>query len=168
MLMHIPLWVFAVLALVLALGVSQTRSREVTPGRSATIAAAMVAYSLWGACSAFGLAWMPLAAWVAGMALALVPVQGWASAGGLVAVPERGTVLVSGSWRSMVLILGIFSVKFLLGFATGMGVPVSGASLAAALAALALGWCSGGFAARARDVLRVQRRAGSMAGAARQ
>ena len=165
MLAHVPPWVFVLLALLVVLGLAQTREREVSPQRPLLIAAAMSGYSLWGVWSAFGVAGAPLACWAAGVGLVSALAQIGLFSRGVVADPGRGTVRLPGSWIPLALILCIFSVKFLLGVATGTGHAVPPASLQAAVAALILGLCSGGFVARAIAVRKASRSARGARGA---
>lgn len=167
MLAHVPAWVFVLLALLLALGLTQTREREVSPQRPFLIAAAMLGYSLWGVWSMFGVAWAPLICWAAGVGLVSAFAQTGLFSRGVHSVPGRGTVRLPGSWIPLGLILCIFSVKFFLGVAAGTGHAVPPASFQAALAALILGLCSGGFVARASAVWKASRSERGAHGAAR-
>lgn len=148
----IPIWPFAILAILVALGYRQSRDRLVRPGTLAGVAAAMMALSLYGVISAFGASLVPVLGWVAGFAAAVRlggPVfapRGLARAGDAVRVP--------GSWLPLVLMVGIFVAKFGLGFATGTGAPVMQQTWFIAAMSATLGLFSGAFAARARAVRR--------------
>ncbi len=157
MLKFIPLWVFAVLALLLGLGYLQSRTRHINPAVLRLAALGFVGYSLWGVVASFGAGWLSVAPWLAGLALAILGARPsfWSRGMSFVAASRR--VLVPGSWLPLAIMLGIFGVKFALGFAAGAGSPVLPGSIAAAACALALGLFSGLFAARARAVLVVAR-----------
>lgn len=148
----LPVWPFAILAILVALGYRQSRDRVVRPGTLAGVAAAMMALSLYGVISAFGASLVPVLGWVAGFAAAVRlggPVfapRGLARAGDAVRVP--------GSWLPLVLMVGIFVAKFGLGFATGTGAPVMQQTWFIAAMSATLGLFSGAFAARARAVRR--------------
>ena len=58
-LMHTPPWVWGLLAGLVALGLLQTRRRQVGLARAALLPAAMLAWSLWSVMAGFG---SPLAA----------------------------------------------------------------------------------------------------------
>jgi hypothetical protein len=152
---HIPLWVFAVLALLLALGYLQSRTRQVNPTVLRFVALGFLAYSLWGVVGSFGPGWLSLAPWFLGLAVAVLGTRASFWAQGASLVPNTRRVLVPGSWLPLALMLSIFAVKFALGFAAGAGTPVISGSLAAAACALVLGLLSGLFAARARAVASV-------------
>ena len=72
---HTPTWVWALLAALIALGLSQARDRSASLARIAIMPVAMTALSVWGTVSAFGnspqfgsvmLAWSAMAAGDAG------------------------------------------------------------------------------------------------------
>lgn len=152
---HIPLWVFAVLALLLGLGYLQSRTRQVRPAVLRVVALGFVFYSVWGVVGSFGPDWLSLTPWLAGLAVALLGTSNsfWSRGMSFAAATRR--VVVPGSWLPLGLMLSVFGVKFALGFAAGAGSPVLPGTAAAAASALALGLLSGLFAARARAVLSV-------------
>jgi 4-amino-4-deoxy-L-arabinose transferase-like glycosyltransferase len=160
MLSHIPPWVFAILALLIYVGHRQTRPRQLLPRSVIGTALAMAGLSLWGVVTAFGLSPAPLLFWAIGMSIANTVGRGLLAPSGMAFLPSSGRVQVPGSWLPLGLMLGIFSVKFVLGFAAGVGAPVVAQSASAAAVALALGMLSGGFSARALAVRRVARQAG--------
>lgn len=150
-----PVWVWGLLALLVAIGVSQSMPRSVSARRAYVVPALMVALSLGGVASTFGARPAALAAWAAGLALAILA--------GVDAVAPRGARWVSaasrfelpGSWLPLALILALFCVKY------GVGV---GLAIAPALAAnlhfevgiaFAYGVFSGLFAARAVALRRI-------------
>ncbi len=147
---HLPVWPFAILAVLLAVGYRQSRSRLVRPATLVTLAAAMLALSLFGVIATFGAGAVPVLAWAAGFAATvwfgapLVAPRGLAHEGGAVRMP--------GSWVPMGLMLGIFMTKFGLGFAAGVHAEVLRQAWFIAAACAALGLLSGAFAARARAV----------------
>lgn len=152
MLAHIPAWVLAVLALLLALGVMQSRPRLVAPAVVLGVASALAAYSLWGVVGSFGLHATVVLCWVVGITTAVLVGRSLLAPRGMAFRADLRRVFVPGSWLPLVLMLGIFGLKFALGFAAGMGRPVVSGSLAAAAVALSLGLFSGAFLARARAI----------------
>lgn len=161
MLSHIPVWVFAVLILLLAIGYRQSHPRDLAPRMVLLIAIAMSAYSLLGLVSTFGAAPAPIVGWAAGQGLAVTLGRRLLVPPGISFVPAARKVHVPGSWIPMLLVIGIFCVRFALGFAAGVGAPVQPESALATGLALMLGLLSGGFAARALAVQRVARSAGA-------
>jgi hypothetical protein len=148
----LPLWPFALLAVLVALGYRQSRERLVQPRTLARLAAAMLALSLYGVMSTFGAALVPVLAWAAGFAASV-------RLGGPVFAPrglarEGDAVRMPGSWVPLGLMLGIFLARFALGFAAGTQAEVLHEAWFVAAACAVLGLLSGGFAARAAAVRR--------------
>jgi hypothetical protein len=158
---QIPLWPFAILALLVALGIWQHRAREVTSAAPATVAVAFLAFSIYGVVSSFGVTPYPLVAWVFGFALSLT--LGWkvVAPRGLQPTANPNRVLLPGSWLPLVLMLCIFSAKFVVGFVEGAHLAVGRSAWFAPAIGLALGALSGGFAVRALAVFRFARRGNS-------
>lgn len=66
-----PVWVWGLLAGLVALGLSQSRQREMSLTRATILPMVMVALSLWGAYGAFGHLAVALGGWAAGVGAAL-------------------------------------------------------------------------------------------------
>jgi hypothetical protein len=154
----LPLWPIAVLALLLALGYRQSRTRSVRPQTLRRVALAMLALSLYGVTTAFGASAGPVLAWAVGFAAAVMPGRPLFAPRGL--AHDGAAVRLPGSWLPMALMLGIFVTKFVLGFATGVGAPVVHEAWFIGVVSAALGVFSGAFAARAVTVHRFARTAG--------
>lgn len=151
----LPLWPFAILAGLVALGYRQSQDRVVRPATLARVAAVMLALSLYGVMAGFGASPLPVLAWAVGFGGAVL-------LGGPVFAPrqlarEGEAVRVAGSWLPLGLMLGIFMAKFALGFATGIGAPFVHQAWFVALMSAVLGMFSGAFAARAVAVHRFVR-----------
>lgn len=111
---HTPLWVWAILAALVRLGVLQSRDRQVSPLRLTVLPLIFIALSLSGVLRAS--AGLPLAigAWLCGFALValtirpalVVPRARWSA--------ETRSVHVPGSWLPLVLIVGLFLMKYVL------------------------------------------------------
>lgn len=152
---HIPVWVFAVLALLLGLGLMQARTRLVAPALIRAVAFGLLAYSLWGVVSSFGLLASVVTAWLAGVGVSAVLGRTALSPRGLSHDAATDKVRVPGSWLPLVLLMGIFGLKFAVGYAAGTGAPIAAGSPASAAIALSLGLLSGAFFARAHAVVAV-------------
>lgn len=63
-LQHTPVWVWILLAALVALGLTQTRARRMTRRRATLLPVAMVTLSLVGVVSSFGSRALPLLAWL--------------------------------------------------------------------------------------------------------
>ena len=154
-----PLWVWGLLLALLWLGFSQIRARSVGLPRSLILPLVMTALSLSGTVSSFGVALPVLLAWAiaAGVALQLVirrpvaPGTRYDSATGMFHLP--------GSWLPLMLILGIFSIKYAVGASLSMQPALAqNAGFAISVAAL-YGALAGVFAGRAGRLLRLRRHA---------
>ena len=154
---HLPVWPFAILAVLLALGYRQSRSRLVQPATLVRLAVAMLALSLYGVTATFGVGVVPLLAWAVGFAAAVQLGGQFLAPHGL--AREGDAVRMPGSWVPMGLMLGIFMTKFGLGFATGVHAQVLHEAWFIAAACAGLGLLSGAFSARAKAVHRFDRAA---------
>lgn len=153
----LPVWPFAILAALVALGHRQSRDRIVRPGTLAKVAAVMLAVSLYGVIAAFGAGLLPVLAWAAGFAASMLLGDRVLSPRGLAVAGDA--VRVPGSWLPMGLMLGIFSAKFALGFAAGMQAAALHDAWFIATMSTVFGLLSGAFAARAAAVYRFVRSA---------
>ena len=113
-----PRWVWGLLAALLALGFSQLRNREISMTRMAITPAAMVVLSVWSSASAFGaspligyvmLAWATCAALMFGLIATRAPLPGTRYDA------ATRTFTVPGSWVPLLLILAIFTTKYIVG-----------------------------------------------------
>jgi len=152
-----PHWPFFIFAGLLALGMRQSRDRLVQPAAVAVMALAMLGLSLYGITAAFGTEALPVLAWATGVVALL-------GSGGRLLTPKGLTrvgnaVHMPGSWVPLGLMMGIFSARFGLGFATGMGADLVHEPAFIVLMSLGLGLLSGAFALRAIAVQRALRRA---------
>ena len=148
----IPPWVPLVLLGLIVLGYRQSNTRLVAPATLTGVALGMFVFSLYGVVSAFGASPLALPAWGAAYAAAL--------AAGLRLIDPRGmdregrAVRVPGSWVPMGLLLSIFLVKFVLGMAAGLRLPMLHEAWYFVPVSATLGAMSGGFGARALAVYR--------------
>lgn len=149
-LQHVPTWVFGLLALLIALGVWQSRPQQPTLRRSRVLPLVMLGLSLAGVLSAFGLQPLPLLAWAAGVALSLAVLHGGAPAQGTQFDVSRQRFSVPGSWVPLVLMLAIFTLKFASGAVQAQAPHLARALPYAVAASLAFGLLSGVFLGRAR------------------
>lgn len=118
-----PTWVFGLLAALLALGLSQVRTRDVSAMRMAITPAAMTGLSLWGTISAFSaspLFGYVLLAWAAGAALMLALISPMSAPRGTAYNAATRSFTVPGSVVPLMLILGIFMTKYIVGVELAM------------------------------------------------
>jgi len=138
----IPAWVPVLFVALAFLGYRLSLPRTVRPGKLLLIALAMFAWSLYGLLGSFGPAPLALALWVLGYGLALSLGVQYFSAQGPTTVGDR--VHMPGSWVPLGLLMGIFSVKFVLGAAMAMRSPMLHDLAFIAGISLLLGLLSGG------------------------
>lgn len=147
----IPPWVPVLFLGLVFLGYRQSLPHTVKPAKLVAVALAMLGFSLYGVFSAFGADMPVLLAWAAGYG-ASVSLGAQRVASGLVTAGAK--VRLPGSWVPMALILGIFTAKFALGFATATHSSLLQQQGFAMFLGFTLGALSGGFGARALAVHR--------------
>jgi len=112
---HTPIWVWGLLAMLIALGLWQTRDREMSSARATTLPLVMLALSLSGVLNAFGHSTVAVAGWAVGLAAALALGRKLVAVRGAAWSQQAGRLYVPGSWLPLVLIVGLFSIKYLVG-----------------------------------------------------
>lgn len=109
---HVPVWVWFLLAALIALGLASTVTRRRTLPASLAMPVGMTALSLGSVFSAFSGNAAALVAWAIGLLLALslrVALQAW---GRLSWDAAARRVIVPGSWLPLACIVAIFALKF--------------------------------------------------------
>lgn len=151
---HTPLWVWTMLAALLALGASQLRTRRVSRTRLLLLPAVLTGLGLLSTATSFTQPGAALAAWALAFAAGLtlgrrIPLPRgahWDAAG--------RTLLLPGSALPLLLIVAIFMLRYAGGVSLALH-PQWSASLAAALPmAAAYGAIAGTFAGRTLGLLR--------------
>jgi hypothetical protein len=161
-----PGWVWGLFAALLALGLSQTRSRSVTLPRMALVPLIMTGLSLWGTASAFGrspqlgyvlLAWTTGAVLMLGLAARLDPAAGT----GFDTATRR--LHLPASWVPLALIMAIFLTKFIVGIDLAMQPELARDGQYALVVSGLYGLFSGTFAGRTVSLWRLALRSRSTA-----
>lgn len=143
---HTPPWVFAVFLALLSLGYHQSRNRTVSRGRLLLLPVAMLGLSLYGVASSFGLAFLPLLTWVFGVGvIATLGAKRLQSSAQQVA---PGFFLVKGSWWPLALMMAIFFIKYIIGYASARNLSVVLQPWFVGTSCALLGIVSGTFLAR--------------------
>jgi hypothetical protein len=157
-LQNIPLWVWAVLLVLLALGLSQTRTRMITRPLVLLLPGVMIPLSLYAVSASFGASFAAFSAWAIGLAIAVtLNALVFLGPNGVRYNPDSRRFELPGSWVPLILMLTIFCARFVLGVATALSPSiVSTASFVLCVSAI-LGICSGLFLSRAMRTLSVQR-----------
>ncbi len=155
-----PFWVWVVLAALIALGISQCFPRSASLRRVLSMPIAMTGFSGWGVYSAFGGAndvVEILAIWLATglvfpvLSLWLYPT---APAGARYHATSQRFHLPGSGW-SLLLIVGIFMVKYVVGVELALQPPLAHDSPFALQVALTYGVFNGVIAARTARLLRL-------------
>jgi hypothetical protein len=110
-----PVWVWGLLAALVALGLSQTRSRTVAPARLLALPLALMGLGLWS--MARGFAAVPLAAlcWASMLVLSSSLSRRLPRPAGARWLAAEGRLHLPGSWLPMAVILAIFSLRYVMG-----------------------------------------------------
>ena len=150
---HVPAWVWFLLAALLALGLSQTRDRWVSAARLRRMPLAFLAFAAWSTVGTFGWQALTLLGFLGGLwaTRQLVLASGWPGPARHDAA--RDAYFVPGSWLPLAVMMGIFTVKFLLGMTLAMS-PALAQQAGVMLGVSALNGALGSlFLARARNLM---------------
>jgi hypothetical protein len=151
-LQHTPIWVWILFCGLLALGVSQTRTRDVGRARVTILPLVMVALSLSGVLGTFGQVPLALAAWVGGFWATLRLAAPWVAVRGATWSPATGQFRIPGSWLPVTLIVGIFMTKYVAGACLAISPPLAANATFAVVLSLVYGLFAGMFWGRARSL----------------
>lgn len=155
---HTPPQVWGVLALIVAIGLNQARTRDVAAARVIAVPAVLAVYSLWSASSAFAGAGsaMLLTAWLGGIALG-------AASNRVLDLPRRcsanadGSFRIEGSFAPLALMLCVFLSRYVNGVATALHPALAGNTGWTMVATLVFAFPAGLFVARSRKVWATRR-----------
>lgn len=149
---HTPLWVWALLAYLVAKGLAQARDHRVPEWRVVLQPLAMGLFSFVSASTVFG--WQAAAqpAWLgaAGFGFVVGSWQGWPRK--VRALPEGGFA-IGGSWIPLMLILAIFALRYVCATALAIAPTLTADTWFTAAACALYGLPAGLLSARARKVL---------------
>lgn len=161
---HTPAWVWGLLAALIAIGLTQTRDREQGLARVTIVPLLMIALSLSGVFSAFGHVPVALGGWATGVGAALAFGRRFVTVRGAAWSPLAGTLSVPGSWLPLLLMVGLFGIKYVVGVSLALHPALAADAAFAGPAGLAYGTFSGLFLARGLSLRRLaQRPAGLLA-----
>jgi len=146
---HTPIWVWALLAALVALGLVQTQTREMTLSRAALLPVIMVTLSVVGVVSRFGVHALPLLAWAGGAAMAIATAHSLRVWRGTIWSASTSRFQMPGSWLPLALILVLFVVKYTVSVNLVMHPDLLKDAVFPWAASLAYGFFSGLFLARA-------------------
>ena len=150
-----PKWVWALLVALLWLGFSQTVSRTASLKRITLMPLAMIGLSIFGTLSVFGTHPSIVLAWLGAGAVALVLISRIKQSAAVKYNVEKRLFSLPGSWVPLVLILGIFVTKYIVGLMTGMQPSLAQDANFALYFSIIYGAFSGVFLARAAGLWRM-------------
>jgi hypothetical protein len=145
---HTPIWVWIVLAVLVKLGLSQTKPHDVSLVRVTILPLVMLALSASGVLSAFGYFPVALGGWAAGVGIALIFARNAIAVRGATWSTETQKLHLPGNWVPLALMMGIFATKFLAGISLAMEPALATHVVFAGLCSLAYGAFSGLFLGR--------------------
>jgi len=150
---HTPTAVWAVLAVLVLVGVRQMRTQTLSGGRVWLVPLVAGAASLAGALRGFGGAGELLtgACWALGAALGLVANR-WLDLPRRVVANADGSFTIGGSAAPLVVLVSIFLVRYATNVALAIQPALANDPAAAAVVAIAYGATAGLLAARSRKI----------------
>ena len=164
---HTPLWVWALLTLLIALGLTQIRARTVSLGRVVTLPLSMSLFAMHGNASMFHASpWT----WVLWLSAALASTAWFATSevpAGQRYDARTRLVHMPGSWEPLLLMMAIFSVRYAVAVALALHPQAGGDLAVAAIVATLYGGLGGIFIGRMVRTLLTTRRPTTLTAGAR-
>jgi fucose 4-O-acetylase-like acetyltransferase len=154
-LINTPKWVFALFALLLWLGIKQMSARSVGLNRATILPLSMTVLSLLGVTSTFGSSPQAMLAWLAGAVLVFATGMQVLRTKRVQYNASNRTFTLPGSMVPLVLFMGIFFTKYVVGFSMAMQPALAQSADFALIVGAVYGSFSGIFLARAAVLLRV-------------
>ncbi len=148
---HTPLWVWGLLALLVARGLVMARPREARPGTFIVMPAILLAFGLQGLIARYDPSGQVLGAWLGAFCLGVL--LAWPSLAPSSVRRTEGRIAVAGSFVPLVLILGIFLVRYVSEVALAKNPDLARLDWFGPAMAAASGIASGAFAGRAARIL---------------
>jgi putative Mn2+ efflux pump MntP len=118
--LNTPLWVWALLAFLIYRGILASVDREVPLKRLLIIPAVMLALSVQGIVSTFGITPATALTWLPFIAIGAVLAWALFRRDSVEPRPARNAVFQRGSWTPLVLMMGIFLTKYAVGVTLAM------------------------------------------------
>lgn len=147
-----PAWVWLILALLVVLGLLQSRDHVVPRFRVILQPLALGALSLWGVAGAFGLHAMVEGPWLAGLVLGFGITRVFHLPRQVRALPD-GRFAIGGSWIPMAMLMAVFFTRYAVNVSIAIAPALKVNAGYAALVALLYGVPTGLLAGRALRIL---------------
>jgi hypothetical protein len=151
---HTPIWVYALLFVLLVFGLIQTRTRTVSKIAALLLPAGMIALSLAGINSSFGLRTIPLAAW--GIALTIATAIGYTFFRDkrIHCKATDGKFFIPGSWVPLVVMMAIFFAKYVYAVMNAFNAEIISTPMFIGALSAVYGLLSGYFSSRAVNLIK--------------
>jgi len=159
-LQHTPVWVWALFCALLVLGVSQTRTLEVSKARVTVLPLAMVCLSISGVLGSFGELPVAWAGWIAGFVITVRLLAPLVTARGATWSARDQRFRIPGSWVPLTLIVGLFVLKYAAGAGMALNPSLATSGVFAGTLSLLYGMFAGLFWGRARSLRALARERG--------
>lgn len=152
-LIHTPIWVYGLFVVLVAFGLQQTRSRNVKAVLAYLLPLGMIALSLAGINSSFGIEPVPIIMWALGLlAVSAIGFKYFRDDRVTFSRSNR-SFFIPGSWTPFVVIMAIFFTKYVFAVMNALDPNTATASTFVAMLSLAYGCFSGYFSSRAVNLL---------------
>jgi len=164
---HTPNFVWILLAVLIAIGVSQARDREASLLRVAFMPVAMTGFGIWGMTTGFGASPMfgyAMLMWMLALSVTFALVGAMRAPADAEYHPATRSFFLPASWAPLLLIVGIFVTRYVVNVDLAMQPALARDGQYTLIVAAVYGLCSGVFVGRAA---RLWRLAAESAGAIR-
>lgn len=150
---HTPLWVFILFFILLTVGYFQSINRVLNRVKVFLLPIGMLAFSLYGTISVFGIISISLFSWLVGIVSIVLLGKKYINANSLVFFNEHKIYFIKGSWIPLILMMSIFFIKYTIGVALALKLPILNEPIFISGISLCYGIISGIFLARALVIL---------------
>jgi hypothetical protein len=152
-LIHTPLWVYGLFIVLVAFGLQQTRSRNVNAVLAYFLPFGMIALSLAGINSSFGIMPAPIAMWAIGLLIVtVIGFKHFRDDRVTFTRPSR-SFFIPGSWTPFFVIMAIFFTKYVFAVMHAFNAEIVTTKAFVAALSLAYGCFSGYFSSRAVNLV---------------
>lgn len=150
---HIPGFVWAILVVILYFGLKQTSTTAMRAKRLVMLPVLWLVFGVWGVEKSFGLDGLAGLAWLLGIVAGVLTLRALRWPGNVRYDANSRRFIVPGSWVPMMLMLGIFVLKFASGMSLALHPGYAHNIVYAIAFSAAFGLFSGAFLGRAINIL---------------
>ena len=160
---HTPFWVWGLLAALMTLGGLQLRPRALAPARITMVPLLVMAASLISLSRGFDQPWTAFAVWICAVGSMVTGARAALAIRGATYDASTRRVLVPGSAVPLVLILVLFTTRYVAAVCMATQPGLAGHAVFVATLSAVYGACSGIFVARALSLRKLLLRAATSA-----